>query len=195
MEIGESADNGSYILNANDLCTAPFIDLICKAGVDSLKIEGRAKTFYYVASVVSAYRRALDAFLADPFNDNFELPDDVIEELNRTSHRHYSPGFYFGKEQAQQTPSHTYVRDWDFIGTVDGWADGVAHCTQRGKFSVGDSIEILQPDGTVVKLTPEWIENADGERVDATPHPMMQYTIPCETPLAPYSLMRMQKNN
>ncbi len=105
MEIGESEDNGSYILNANDLCTAPFIDLICKAGVDSLKIEGRAKTFYYVASVVSAYRRALDTFLADPYNDNFELPDDVIEELNRTSHRHYSPGFYFGKEQAQQTPA------------------------------------------------------------------------------------------
>ena len=193
MEIGESEDNGSYILNANDLCTAPFIDLICKAGVDSLKIEGRAKTFYYVASVVSAYRRALDAFLADPYNDSFELPDDVIEELNRTSHRHYSPGFYFGKEQAQQTPSHTYVRDWDFIGTVDSWENGVAHCTQRGKFAVGDSIEILQPDGSVVKLTPAWIENADGERVDATPHPMMQYTIPCATPLMPYSLLRMQK--
>ena len=193
MEIGESEDNGSYILNANDLCTAPFIDLICKAGVDSLKIEGRAKTFYYVASVVSAYRRALDAFLADPYNDSFELPDDVIEELNRTSHRHYSPGFYFGKEQAQQTPSHTYVRDWDFIGTVDSWENGVAHCTQRGKFAVGDSIEILQPDGSVVKLTPAWIENADGERVDATPHPMMQYTIPCETPLMAYSLIRMQK--
>ena len=193
MEIGESEDNGSYILNANDLCTAPFIDLICKAGVDSLKIEGRAKTFYYVASVVSAYRRALDAFLADPYNDSFELPDDVIEELNRTSHRHYSPGFYFGKEQAQQTPSHTYVRDWDFIGTVDSWENGVAHCTQRGKFAVGDSIEILQPDGSVVKLTPAWIENADGERVDATPHPMMQYIIPCETPLMAYSLIRMQK--
>ena len=193
MEIGESEGNGSYILNANDLCTAPFIDLICKAGVDSLKIEGRAKTFYYVASVTSAYRRALDAYLKDPYNDNFELPDDVIEELNRTSHRHYSPGFYFGKEQAQQTPSHTYVRDWDFIGTVDGWDKGVARCTQRGKFSLGDTIEILQPDGSVVTLTPEWIENAEGERVDATPHPMMQYTIPCATPLMPYSLLRMRK--
>ena len=193
MEIGESEGNGSYILNANDLCTAPFIDLICKAGVDSLKIEGRAKTFYYVASVTSAYRRALDAYLKDPYNDNFELPDDVIEELNRTSHRHYSPGFYFGKEQAQQTPSHTYVRDWDFIGTVDGWDKGVAHCTQRGKFSMGDTIEVLQPDGSVVTLTPEWIENAEGERVDATPHPMMQYTIPCATPLMPYSLLRMRK--
>ena len=193
MEIGENEDNGSYILNANDLCTAPFIDLICKAGVDSLKIEGRAKTFYYVASVTSAYRRALDAYLRDPYNDNFELPDDVIEELSRTSHRHYSPGFYFGKEQAQQTPSHTYVRDWDFIGTVDGWDKGVAHCTQRGKFNLGDAIEVLQPDGSVVTLTPEWIENAEGERVDATPHPMMQYTIPCATPLMPYSLLRMRK--
>ena len=192
MEIGEN-ENGSYILNANDLCTAPFLDLICKAGVDSLKIEGRAKTFYYVASVTSAYRRALDAYLRDPYNDNFELPVDVFEELNRTSHRHYSPGFYFGKEQALQTPSHTYVREWDFIGTVDSWENGVAHCTQRGKFVQGDTLEILQPDGSVVKLTPEWIENEAGERVDATPHPMMRYTIPCQTPLMPYSLLRMQK--
>lgn len=190
MEIGENED-GSYILNANDLCTAPFVDLICKAGIDSLKIEGRAKTFYYVASVTSAYRRALDAYLKNPASDEFELPDDVIEELNRTSHRHYSPGFYFGREQALQTPSHAYVRNWDFIGTVDSWSDGIAHCTQRGKFTVGDSIEVLQPDGSVVTLSPAWIKNADGEPVEATPHPMMQYTIPCETPLMPYSLLRI----
>lgn len=192
MEIGENED-GSYILNANDLCTAPFIDLICKAGVDSLKIEGRAKTFYYVASVTSAYRRALDTYLADPRNDNFTLPDSVIEELNRTSHRHYSPGFYFGKEQALQTPSHSYVRDWDFVGTVDSWENGVASCTQRSKFCQGDTLEVLQPDGTVIPLTPAWIKNEEGEQVEATPHPLMRYTIPCETPLMPYSLLRMQK--
>ena len=191
-EIGENED-GSYILNANDLCTAPFLDLICKAGVDSLKIEGRAKTFYYVASVTAAYRKALDQYLANPASDTFDLPDSVLDELNRTSHRHYSPGFYFGKEKALQTPSHTYVRDWDFIGTVDSWEDGVAHCTQRSKFCLGDSLEILQPDGSVVPVTPEWIKNAEGEAVDATPHPMMQYTIPCATPLMPYSLLRMQK--
>lgn len=192
MEIGEDKD-GSYILNANDLCTAPFLDLICKAGVDSLKIEGRAKTFYYVASVTSAYRRALDAYLRDPWSDTFTLPDDVLEELNRTSHRHYSPGFYFGREQALQTPSHSYVRAWEFIGTVDSWADGVAHCTQRGKFSLGDTLEALQPDGTVVALTPAWIRNEAGEAVDATPHPMMRYAIPSETPLMPYALLRMYK--
>lgn len=192
MEIGEN-ESGSYILNANDLCTAPFIDLVCQAGVNSLKIEGRAKTFYYVASVTAAYRKALDTYLADPMNEDFQLPDSVIEELNRTSHRHYSPGFYFGKEQALQTPSHSYVRDWDFVATVDGWSGGVASCTQRSKFVLGDTLEILQPDGSVVPITPAWIRNEAGEPVDATPHPMMKYTIPCAAELMPYSLIRMRK--
>ena len=190
MEIGENED-GSYILNANDLCTAPFIDLICKAGIDSLKIEGRAKTFYYVASVTSAYRRALDAYLRDPAAPEYYLPDNVIEELDRTSHRHYSPGFYFGKEKAIQTPSHSYVRHWDFVATVDGWENGIAQCTQRSKFVLGDTIEALQPDGSVFPITPAWIKNEAGERVDGTPHPMMQYSIPCETELMPYTLLRI----
>ena len=188
-EIGEN-ENGSYILNANDLCTAPFIDLICKAGVDSLKIEGRAKTFYYVASVTAAYRKALDAYLADPANDNFELPAEVYEELTRTSHRHYSPGFYFGREQAKQaTDSAAYIREWEFVGTVDRWENGVAHCQQRGKWSLGDTLEALCPDGRSIPLTPEWIENEAGERVDSTPHAMEKYTMP--TPeLPPMSLLR-----
>lgn len=192
MPIGED-ENGSYILNANDLCTAPFLDLICKAGVDSLKIEGRAKTFYYVASVTAAYRKALDLYIQDPTSDDFDLPDEVLEELNRTSHRHYSPGFYFGREKALQTPSHSYVREWDFIGTVDSWENGIAHCTQRSKFCVGDTLEILQPDGTVLTVTPEWIRNEEGTLVDATPHPMMHYTIPCTPSVMPYSLLRMKK--
>ena len=103
-EIGEN-ENGSYILNANDLCTAPFLDLICKAGVDSLKIEGRAKTFYYVASVTAAYRRALDQYLADPMNENFELPEEVLDELTRTSHRHYSPGFTLAGSRPVRPPT------------------------------------------------------------------------------------------
>ena len=188
-EIGEN-ENGSYILNANDLCTAPFIDLICKAGVDSLKIEGRAKTFYYVASVTAAYRKALDAYLADPANDNFELPPEVYAELTRTSHRHYSPGFYFGREQAKQaTDSATYIREWEFVGTVDSWENGIAHCQQRGKWSLGDTLEALCPDGRSIPLTPEWIENEAGERVESTPHAMEKYTMP--TPeLPPMSLLR-----
>ena len=188
-EIGEN-ENGSYILNANDLCTAPFLDLICKAGVDSLKIEGRAKTFYYVASVTAAYRRALDQYLADPMNENFELPEEVLDELTRTSHRHYSPGFYFGREQARQaTDSATYIREWEFVGTVDGWENGVASCQQRGKWSLGDTLEVLCPDGRSIPLDPAWIKNEAGELVESTPHAMERYTIP--TPeLPPMSLLR-----
>ena len=188
-EIGEN-ENGSYILNANDLCTAPFIDLICKAGVDSLKIEGRAKTFYYVASVTAAYRKALDQYLADPLNDNFELSDDVLAELTRTSHRHYSPGFYFGREQARQaTDSATYIREWEFVGTVESWENGVASCQQRGKWSLGDTLEVLCPDGRSIPLHPEWIKNEAGESVESTPHAMEKYIIP--TPeLPPMSLLR-----
>lgn len=188
-EIGEGKD-GTYILNANDLCTAPFLDLICKAGVDSLKIEGRAKTFYYVASVTAAYRQALDQYLADPMNDNFELAPQTLDELTRTSHRHYSPGFFFGPEAARQsTDSAAYLREWEFVGTVESWGNGVAHCQQRGKWSLGDTLEVLCPDGRSIPLTPEWIENEAGERVQSTPHAMELYTIP--TPeLPPMSLLR-----
>lgn len=188
-EIGEGKD-GTYILNANDLCTAPFLDLICKAGVDSLKIEGRAKTFYYVASVTAAYRQALDQYLADPMNDNFELAPQTLDELTRTSHRHYSPGFFFGPEAARQsTDSAAYLREWEFVGTVESWENGVAHCQQRGKWSLGDALEVLCPDGRSIPLAPEWIENEAGERVQSTPHAMELYTIP--TPeLPPMSLLR-----
>lgn len=188
-EIGEGKD-GTYILNANDLCTAPFLDLICKAGVDSLKIEGRAKTFYYVASVTAAYRQALDQYLADPMNDNFELAPQTMDELTRTSHRHYSPGFFFGPEAARQsTDSAAYLREWEFVGTVESWENGVAHCQQRGKWSLGDTLEVLCPDGRSIPLAPEWIENEAGERVQSTPHAMELYTIP--TPeLPPMSLLR-----
>ncbi len=193
MEIGEH-EGGSYILNADDLCTAPFLDLICQAGVDSLKIEGRAKSFYYVASVTSAYRRALDACVNCPADEEYVLPDGVIAELNKTSHRHYSPGFYFGAEHATQTPSHSYVRDWVFLGAVDDWQSGKASCTQRGKFCLGDTIEALQPDGTIVEWKPEWILDENGHSISSTPHPLMHFTIPCPHPLMPYSLLRMRRN-
>lgn len=189
MEIGEEA-GGSYILNADDLCTAPFIDLICAAGVDSLKIEGRAKSFYYVASVTSAYRQALDAFLQNPAG-RYECPERVLDELGRTSHRHYSPGFYFGSERAAQSPGRGgYIRGWELVGTVEEWYDGRAFCIQRGKFTLGETLEVLCPDGAVLPLTPAWIEDGEGERIGATPHPMMKFSLPAPQPLPPYSLLR-----
>ena len=183
-------EKGTYIMNSRDMCMIDHLDELCDAGIDCLKIEGRAKTFYYVASVTAAYRKALDQYLADPLNDNFELSDDVLAELTRTSHRHYSPGFYFGREQARQaTDSATYIREWEFVGTVESWENGVASCQQRGKWSLGDTLEVLCPDGRSIPLHPEWIKNEAGESVESTPHAMEKYTIP--TPeLPPMSLLR-----
>ena len=189
FEIGET-EQGSYILNADDLCTLPFLDMVCAAGVDSLKIEGRAKTFYYVASVTSAYRKALNAFLQDPMAE-FIPPEDAIDELSRTSHRHYSPGFYFGRQQATQNPgSASYVREWEFMGTVEENRGETARCRQRGKWVLGDTLEALTPDGRVITLTPDWIRNDNGDLVDGTPHAMMEYTIPTPEPLPEMTLLR-----
>ena len=189
MPVNED-DRGTYIFNSKDLCMVEHMEDILTSGIDSLKIEGRAKTFYYVASVTAAYRKALDQYLADPLNDDFALPEQVLEELTRTSHRHYSPGFYFGREQARQaTDSATYIREWEFVGTVDGWENGIASCQQRGKWSLGDTLEALCPDGRSIPLTPEWIKNEAGEAMESTPHAMEKYTIP--TPqLPPMSLLR-----
>ena len=114
----------------------------------------------------------------------------MLAELTRTSHRHYSPGFYFGREQARQaTDSATYIREWEFVGTVDGWENGVASCQQRGKWSLGDTLEVLCPDGRSIPLNPAWIKNEAGELVESTPHAMEHYAIP--TPeLPPLSLLR-----
>lgn len=188
MEIGEGS-GGSYILNADDLCTAPFVDLLAQVGVDSFKIEGRAKSFYYVASVTCAYRRALDAFLAKP--EEFECPDQVFEELARTSHRRYSPGFYFGPQKARQNQGQGgYIREWELLGTVNEWYDGRAWCIQRGKLNLGEEVEALTPDGRMLTFRPEWIEDAQGIRIESTPHAMMKYVIPCQEPLPPYTVLR-----
>ena len=182
-------ENGSYILNANDLCTAPFLDLIAAAGVTSFKIEGRAKTFYYVASVTSAYRRALDAVAASP--DEFVCPDAVLEELTRTSHRSYSPGFYFSRDDAvQNTRRGGYIREWEVVGIVDNAEQGVLYCEQRGKFNLGDTLEALPPRGDAVTFTPKWIRNAEGEEISATPHAQMLFSVPCELELPPYTILR-----
>lgn len=187
-EIGED-EGGAYILNANDLCAAPLTDLLIQAGVDSFKIEGRAKTFYYVASTTSAYRRALDAYAQNP--EQFICPEETLDELTRTSHRHYSTGFLLGKEGAvQNAATGGYVREWELVGVVEDWNDGIATCTQRGKFVCGEMLEALTPEGACVSFTPSFIQDEAGESINSTPHAKMTFRIPCETPLPQYSILR-----
>lgn len=188
LEIGEQ-NGGSYILNADDLCTAPFLNLLAEAGVDSFKIEGRAKSFYYVASVTAAYRRALDAYETDPAH--FICPESVLDELTRTSHRRYSPGFYFGPAGATQNPRHGgYYREWEVVGVVEGWQAGIAVCTQRGKFTLGEPLEALTPGGEAAVLCPAALYDGEGQPITATPHPMMRFSFPCETVLPADTILR-----
>ncbi len=188
FDINET-EEGTYILNANDLCMAPYIDMLAKAGITSLKIEGRAKSFYYVASVTSAYRQAIDAYKENP--DNFLCPIPVLEELTKTSHRRYSTGFYFGRDNATQTTdSSTYIREWDLLGVVEKCENGKIYCSQRGKFVVGDTLEILQPNGSVEQITPNKIFDQDGNEIESTAHSMMKYSLDCDIEIAPMSIIR-----
>jgi putative protease len=186
--VGET-EEGSYILNADDLCTIEFLDKVCKAGIDSLKIEGRAKTFYYAASTTAAYRMALDAYLADP--DHYTCPPAALEELTRTSHRRYSPGFYHGPEGAiQNVERGGYLRSWEVVAVVEKWENGIAFCTQRGKFGVGDTLEVLLPGGKVFAFTASDLRNETGELIESTPHAMMRFSVPILAETPPFSIIR-----
>lgn len=183
-------ENGSYLLNADDLCTAPFLDKLIEAGVDSLKIEGRAKSFYYVASVTAAYRRALDNYLAAP--QQYSCPQAVLEELEKSSHRRYSPGFYLGDEKAlQNTESTQYLRGCEVTAVVEEWENGVARCIQRGKCQVGDTLEVLLPQGNTFSFKPAWLYDIEKDAyTNEIPRAMMPFLIPIDRPLVQGAILR-----
>ena len=127
--------------------------------------------------------------IANP--DEFICPTEVFEELTKTSHRQYSTGFYFGRDNATQTTdSSTYIREWDLLAVAESWENGTLYCSQRGKFVVGDEIEVLQPDGSVFKFTPEKIYDEEGNEIENTAHSMMKFSVPCETEVKPLSILR-----
>ncbi len=189
FDIAEDEYGSAYIMNADDLCMAPYIDLLVKAGITSLKIEGRSKSFYYVASVTSAYRKALDTYLQD--TENFVCPNEVLEELTKTSHRNYSTGFYFGAENATQTTNtSSYIREYDLLAVVLRTENGTLFAQQRGKFELGDEIEILQPNGENILFTPEKIFDEKGEEISSTPHSMMNFSFKIDLDIPRLSIIR-----
>lgn len=161
-------EGGSYILNANDLCAAPLLGQLVQAGVTSLKIEGRAKTFYYAASTAAAYRRALDVCLRNP--QQYVCPPEVLCELEKTSHRTYSTGFLQGGPAAQDVVFGGYEKPYEVAAVVQSWQGGVLACQQRGKFCAGQPLEALTPQGDVVCFTPAWLQDGEGAPIEAAPH-------------------------
>lgn len=184
-------DKGTYILNANDLCMAHHLKEMQDAGIGSLKIEGRAKSQYYVAVTANAYRGALDS-LKDS-GEGWTLPIWVEEELNKISHRTYSTGFYFGRPENAQTYAHAgYVRDYAVAATVDGYEDGYIVATLKNKFWKGQELDCLEPKSEPFTVTATELFDGDGNPIDSAPHPMMKIKIPFGHPVKPGSMLRMK---
>lgn len=185
-------EKGSYILNAKDMCMIEQLDKLAEAGVNSFKIEGRAKSSYYVSVVANAYRIATDILKANP--DNYVLPQWVKDEVYKVSHRAYCTGFLFGHpKDCQYYENSGYIREYDVVAVVDDCRDGMIYATQRNKFNKGDELEILAPKCEPVKLTADRIINEWGEEVESANHAMMKLSMPCENTFPKNSIIRMKK--
>ena len=166
-------ERGTYIFNSKDLCMIEHIPELVDARVDSCKIEGRMKTALYVATVARTYRKAIDDYFESEEKYRANMPW-YLDQISRCTYRQFTTGFYFGKpsDEAQIYDSNTYVNEYIYLGIVNDVNDkGLARIEQRNKFSVGDEIEIMKPDGTDVKATVKAMYTEDGESVDSCPHP------------------------
>ncbi len=186
-------EGGTYILNAKDLCMLAYLDQLTQAGITSFKIEGRAKSSYYVSVVTNAYRLALDDYLAHP--EGWKLPDWLMEEVRKVSHRDYSTGFYFGRpEHGQRYDTGGYIRTCDIVAMVERCADGRLFCQQKNKFLEGDELELLQPGCRPVTITARDLRDGEGLSIADTRHPAMAFSMAAPEGLNPPAGSILRKN-
>ena len=156
-------ERGTYILNSKDLCMIEYLNQLIDAGVTSFKIEGRMKSPYYVATITNAYRRALDDLIkGKPFNEK------LLEEVEKTSHRRYTTGFYFGSKDKEYLESSMPIQSYEFMAVVkEDASDGYVTIEQRNRFKVGDILEVLSPNNTFnEKIVVEEMLDEKGQRVE-----------------------------
>lgn len=177
----DEGENGTAILSSHDLCTIDFIDKIAEAGVTSFKIEGRMKTPYYVAAVTRAYRKRMDGY-----SDTALLRD----ELETVSHRPYSSGFYFGEMKDNHYNDGLYHQNAVIAAVVVSCGEGYADIEQKNRFSVGDRLEILEPEMHVRSFIVENIAGDNGESRENAPHPKEKLRINCPFRLEPGDMLR-----
>ncbi len=183
-------DKGTYILNANDMCMAEHIADMVNAGISSLKIEGRAKSHYYVAVTTNAYRGAIDAFAENP---DAPAPDWVIGELNKISHRTYSTGFYYGRQPNMQTYENGgYIRDYAVAAVVEGYENGLCFARLKNKFLRGTELDCLEAGNAPFMVSTDVLLDETDQPIDSAPHPMRIIKIPFERPIKVGSLLRMK---
>ena len=178
-------EKGTYIMNSRDMCTIDHVAQLIDAGLDSLKLEGRAKSAYYAAIVTGAYRHAIDAALAGQ-------PLDPVwrDEVEHISHRHYSTGFFYG-QPGQYTADSRYVREWQIVAKVLSCDDqGNALLTLNNKFALGDHLELVGPDVRPAALTVTDLRDEDGTPLNEVRVPQMRFTMRLPRPVPPLSLLR-----
>ena len=188
-------ERGTYIFNSKDLCMIEHIPELVDAGIDSLKIEGRMKTALYVATVARTYRMALDDYAKSEEYYRSRI-DYYKEEISKCTYRQYTTGFFFGKpdHNTQIYDSNVYVREYTYLGIVgDRNEEGMYRIEQRNKFSVGEEIEVMKPDGTNQLVKVIAIKDEDGNPQDSAPHPKQVLYIDLGTELQKYDILRVNR--
>ena len=166
-------ERGTYIFNSKDLCMIEHVPELIDSGIDSFKIEGRMKTALYVATVARTYRKAIDDYLESPelYRENM---DWYLDQISNCTYRQFTTGFFFGKpdESAQIYDNNTYVKEYTYLGIIgECTADGLYRIEQRNKFSVGEQIEIMKPDGRNIPVVVRRIVDEEGQEMQSAPHP------------------------
>lgn len=170
-------ERGTYIMNSKDLCMIEYIPELVKTGAISLKIEGRMKSAYYVATVVKAYREALDAYISDP--EGYKFNPKWLQQLDKPSHRKYYTGFYLGDKDSQIYESSSYIRNYDIVGTVVSFdkENKVAVIEQRNKVFDNETIEVLRPVGDNIEVTLADMKDENGNKIESAPSAQMLFQV------------------
>lgn len=188
-------ERGTYIFNSKDLCMIEHIPELMEAGIDSFKIEGRMKTALYVATVARTYRKAIDDYQKDPklYEQNM---DWYREQISNCTYRQFTTGFFFGKpdETAQIYDSNTYLKEYTYLGIVgEPDENGRYRIEQRNKFSIGEVIEVMKPNGENHVVTVQKIFNEEGEEMESAPHPKQVLYIDLGEKLELYDILRRKE--
>lgn len=192
--IGEEQD-GTYLLNARDMCMIEHIPELVQAGVTSFKIEGRAKSAYYTAVVTNAYRCAIDGYLNAADQTTYHPEPWILEELSRVSHREYCTGFYFEKPQADAQIFYEggYRRYWEVAALAEDTVDGLLHVVQRNRFYRGETLSVLEAGKAPYEITVQELYDAEGVPLESAPHPMMRVWVRCARTVAPGAILRRER--
>lgn len=191
----EENERGTFIFNSKDLCMIEYIPDLVNAGIDSFKVEGRMKTALYVASVTRTYRKAIDDFFQSPslYEQNLPL---YKEEISKCTYRQFTTGFFFNKpkEDAQIYDNNTYIKEYTYLGIINGKnEDGLYELEQRNKFSVGEVIEVMKPDGSNLSVTVKRITDEKGNDMESCPHPQQKIFADFGQELEIYDLLRRKE--